>query len=176
MEKLKLTGFHATSKENVNNIVTDTFIINRKRNNDWLGHGIYLFMYKVDADSWAKGTYYCRDNPAIIKCFIEVERDKYLDLDNPEEMHNYDSYYNEVLQLLTKEGKSVVFKTRHEAMCWGLNLYKVDKNIDAVKYTFINNRTKNTMKYGNNKYGYKYNEVQICITRNEIIVEKELCS
>lgn len=176
MGKFKFTGFHATSKDHVNNIIIDGFIINRKRNNDWLGYGIYLFMYKIDADSWAKGTYYCKDNPAIIKCFAEVEKDKYLDLDNPEEMDNYHRYYNETLEVLSRNGKSIVFKDKYEAMCWGLNLYKKDKGIDAIKYTFVNNRTKNMMKYGNNKYGYKYNEIQICISRNDVILKKELCS
>ncbi len=176
MKKLEFTGFHATSKESVNNIITEGFIINRKRNNDWLGHGIYLFMYKIDADSWAEGTYYCKNNPVVIKCLVKVKKDKYLDLDNPEDKHDYDSYYNVALQILSSNGKSIVFKNKYEAMCWGLNLYKKDKEIDLIKYTFPNNRTKNIMKYGNNKYGYKYNEVQICVSKDELIVKKELCS
>ncbi len=32
------------------------------------------------------------------------------------------------------------------------------------------------MKYKSNTLGYKYNEVQICISRNEVITKKELCS
>lgn len=60
-------------------------------------------------------------------------------------------------------------------MCWGLNLYKEDKLIDVIKYTFSNNRTKNVMKYNYDEMSYNYNEVQICVTRNESIVHKELC-
>lgn len=175
MEKLKIIGFHATSKDNFNKINREGFTINKKRNNEWLGHGIYMFLYKADADSWAKGTYYCRKNPAIVKCFVEVTEDKYLDLDNPEEKNNYECYYTEVLKALSENGKSIVFKDKHEAMCWGLNIYKMDKKIDLIKYTFANNRTKNVMRYGINKYGYKYNEVQMCASRKEIIVKKEIC-
>lgn len=176
MKKLEFTGFHATSLDNWNKINKDGFLINKKRKNEWLGHGIYLFTYKIDAQSWAKGTYYCSPNPVVLKCMIEVEEDKYLDLDNPEEMHKYDKYYNEILQLLSKEGKSVVFKNKYEGMCFGLNIYKKDKNIDLIKHTFPNNRTKNVMKYENNIYGYKYNEVQMCASRNEVIVKKNLYS
>ncbi len=175
MEKIKFVGFHATSQANVNNIITGEFIINKERNNDWLGHGIYMFLYKIDAESWANETYYCKNNPAIIKCFVEVEDDKYLDLDNPEEKNMYESYYDEVLKLLLENGKSIVFKNNYEAMCWGLNIYKKDKKIDLIKYTFTNNRTRNAMKYGNVKYGYKYNEIQMCASRNEIIFKKEIC-
>ncbi len=176
MKKLEFIGFHATSRNSANKINEDGFIINKTRDNEWLGHGIYFFIYKVDAQSWAKRTYYCKPNPVILKCLIEVEKDKYLDLDNPEEKYGYDSYYNEVLQILSKNGKSIVFKNRHQAMCWGLNLYKKDKKIDLIKYTFANNRTRNIMKYGNNKYGYKYNEVQMCVSRDDVIIKKELCS
>lgn len=49
------------------------------------------------------------------------------------------------------------------------------KKIDLIKYTFTNNRTRNAMKYGNVKYGYKYNEIQMCASRNEIIFKKEIC-
>mgnify|MGYP000885822097 FL=1 len=175
MEKRRFIGFHATSKDNVNKINEEGFIINKRRNNEWLGYGIYMFLYKVDADSWARGTYYCKNNPVIIKCHVEVEEDKYLDLDNPEEKNVYESYYNEILSLMTKNGKSITFKNKYEAMCWGLNIYKKDKEIDLIKYTFKNKRTKNIMGYGNTEYGYEYNEVQMCASRNEVIVKKEIC-
>ena len=159
----------------MNKIDEEGFRINKKRNNEWLGHGIYMFLYKIDAYSWAKGTYYCKDNPEIIKCFVEVKEDKYLDLDNPEEKNIYEGYYEKVLMLMLESGKSIEFKNRHQAMCLGLNIYKKDKEIDLIKYTFKNKRTKNIMEYGNTKYGYEYNEVQMCASRNEVIVKKEIC-
>lgn len=175
MEKLKFIGFHATSKDNIDKINKDGFIVNKKRNNEWLGYGIYVFLYKADADSWARGTYYCKNNPVIIKCSLEVQEDKYIDLDNPEEKNAYEIYYKEVLNFMLENGKSMKFKSRHEAMCWGLNIYKKKNQIDLIKYTFKNERTKNIMEYGNTKYGYEYNEVQLCVSRNEVIVEKEIC-
>lgn len=174
MDKLEITGYHATSQENANRIIKETFTINKKRSNEWLGHGIYLFKHKTDAKSWADRTYYCQPDPSLIKCFVEIEKEKYLDLDDPEKLNGYVKYFDEVLELLSKENKVVLFKSKEEAMCWGLNIYKRNKNIDAIAYTFTNNRTKNAMKYGNNKMVYNYNEVQMCLSREDIIVKKEL--
>ncbi|MBU5294772.1 hypothetical protein KQH90_12225 [Anaerosalibacter bizertensis] len=174
MTKLNFIGFHATSKESANKIINDRFIINKKRNNDWLGHGIYLFEHEVDAESWAKGTYYCRNNPAIIKCCIEVEKDKFLNLDDPQKMNVYIEYFQEALELLSENNISLEFKDEKQAMCWGLNLYKEDKLMDVIKYTFPNTRTKNVMKYNYDNMSYNYNEVQICVTSNKSIMNKEL--
>lgn len=176
MKRLEITGFHATSQKNVNSIVRDGFRINKERCNEWLGHGIYLFKYKIDANSWADGTYYCRPNPSVIKCCVEIDEDRYLDLDDPEKLNDYDRYYKKLLKLLSEGNKAIRFKDRYEAMCWGLNIYQKEYNIDMVKYTFANNRTRKIMKYKNNILGYKNNEVQICISRNDVIIKKELCS
>lgn len=159
----------------MNKINEEGFIINKKRNNEWLGYGIYMFLYKIDAITWGKGTYYCKDDPAIIKCVLEVEKDKYLDLDNPEEKNNYEEYFREILILLSENGKTLEFKDKYEAMCWGLNIYKKDKQVDLIQYTFRNKRTKNFMKYGNMELGYDYNEVQMCATANYVIIKKEIC-
>lgn len=159
----------------MNSIIKDGFIINRKRNDEWLGHGIYLFMYKTDAQSWGNGTYYCKENPAIIKCHVKLDETKYLDLDDPEIMNIYMSYYKDTLKLLSENNKSITFENKHQAMCWGLNIYKKDKKIDLIKYTFKNNRTKNRMKYEYIENGYNYNEVQMCISENNIIIKKEIC-
>lgn len=174
--KLEIVGFHATSQKSVKSIIEDGFNISRKRCNEWLGHGIYLFMYKIDAITWGRGTYYCQPNPKIIKCYAKVEKDKYLDLDDSQKLHEYEKYYNEILEVLSKGNKVVKFNDKYEAMCWGLNIYKKDNDIDAIKYTFANDRTKNIMKYKFNKLGYEYNETQICISTNKVIYKKELCS
>lgn len=176
MKKLEFIGFHATSQENANKIMRDDFIINQKRNNEWLGHGVYLFKHKIDANSWADGTYYCKPNPSLIKCFVEITKEKYLDLDNPEKLNEYYVHFNQVLELLSEQKMAVSFKSKEEAMCWGLNIYKQNKNIDVITYTFTNNRTKNAMNYGHNKMVYNYNEVQICVSKGNVIVKKELCS
>jgi hypothetical protein len=173
---LEIIGFHATSQDNVNSIINNGFIINKRRDNEWLGYGIYLFKYRLDAYTWGKGTYYCRPNPKLIKCYAKVEKEKYLDLDDPEKLYDYDEYYGKTLKILSNANKEIKFKNKNEAMCWGLSLYKKDKDIDAIKYTFRNDRTKNSMEYKNNALGYEYNETQICITSNKVIFKKELYS
>lgn len=70
---LEITGFHATSQDNVDSIIENGFIINKRRCNEWLGYGIYLFKYRLDAYTWSKGTHYCIPNPKIIKCYAKIE-------------------------------------------------------------------------------------------------------
>lgn len=176
MKKIEIIGFHATSQNNVHSIINDGFIINTNRDNEWLGYGIYLFKHKADAESWAKGTRYCKPNPTIIKCYAEVKEEKYLDLDDPEKMNEYLKYFKEVLEALSDAGKVIEFKDKNQAMCYGLNIYKKYNNIDVIKYTFTNPRTSRIMKYEKYELGYTYNEAQICISRNEVINKKEECS
>jgi len=114
--KLNLKGFHATSEYNANKIIKEKFIVNTKRNNEWLGHGIYFFKYKVDAQSWGEQTYYCKPIPAIIECELEVEEDRFLDLDNPEKKNCFETYFEEVLSELTLNNISLDFKDRNQAI------------------------------------------------------------
>lgn len=174
MTKLYLKGFHSTSEHSANNIIEDIFKINTKRKNEWLGYGIYFFKYKSDAQSWGKNTYYCNPNPVIIECEFEIEEDKFLDLDDPEKKNTYEEYFNEILSVLTTNNKSLVFRDKEEAMCFGLNLYKKEYSIDAIQYTFKNSRTKKAMGYKSNEMSYTYNEVQFCITRNDCIINKKI--
>lgn len=176
MKKIKLIGYHATSVDNSNRIITDGFIINKNRKNDWLGHGIYLFEHKSDARSWATGTHYCKIDPSIIECGVEVEANRFLNLDDPEKMNIYIKYFKRILKILSSENMYMEFKDDKESMCWGLNIYKEDKLIDVVKYTFLNNRTRNRLGYKFDGMSYNYNEVQICVTENKSITYKELCS
>lgn len=169
-----MEGFHATSKINADNIIEDGFIINKERKNDWLGHGIYLFQYKADARTWAENTYYTKTDPSIIKCCFEIEKEKYLDLDNPERLGEYYKYYEDLLDCLSKENQELNFKNSKEAMCWGLNIYKEDKKIDAIKFTFENTRTAKAKGYTQAIKGYTYKEIQICISKNDLILDKEI--
>lgn len=176
MAKLEIIGFHATSQKNVHNILRNGFKINNKRNNEWLGYGIYLFEHHIDALTWGEKTHYCQPKPQVIRCYIKVEENKYLNLDDSQQLSQYNKYYEKTLKKVSQVGKEIIFKNRNEAMCWGLNLYKKEYEIDAIKYTFQNNRTKNIKNYASNKFSYSYNETQICITNNEVIEKMELYS
>lgn len=77
---------------------------------------------------------------------------------------------------MSEDNKEVTFSNDKEAMCWGLNLYKENYAIDLIEYTFQNNRTRNIMKYKSDQFSYGYNETQICISNNDVIYRKELCS
>lgn len=165
------TGFHATDESSAQNIISDGFDIKKtkKRDNHWLGTGIYFFPHYADAQSWAKETPYIAKSPAILKCGISVLDDKVLDLDNPFFMNMFQEYFDEILDVLTKAGKSLTFKTDKHAMHYGLDIYKEDKNIHFIKYTFHHHRTKRVLKYAFNPVTYGYNEVQYCVSDESCI-------
>ena len=114
MSKLKFKGFHATSQHNADKIIKDKFIINKNRKNEWLGYGIYLFRYFIDAKSWATKTYYCKKDPSIIECELEVEENNFLDLDNPEEMNEFQKYFNESLNIFSNYNEIQLCVSKNE--------------------------------------------------------------
>lgn len=174
--KKTFEGFHATSQTSVYDILNYGFNINFSRSNDWLGHGLYLFKNKADAQSWGKSAHYCKPNPQIIRCEIEVKKERYLNLDDPKSMNKYLEFFDDLLKHLSDNAKTIEFESREQAMCYGLNIYKHAHSIDLIKYTFRNPRTKRILKYKESALGYDYNEVQICASRNEVITSKILCS
>ncbi len=90
--KVKLVGFHGTSFENAKKIILDDFRLSIGHK-EWLGDGIYFFVNGINdkpsnqaekwsiAQSWNKierKNNYLRYS--VLKCEIEVEDDKFLDL------------------------------------------------------------------------------------------------
>lgn len=168
-------GYHATKKESAASILEKGFVLKR-RENHWLGQGIYFFENKVDAETWAKGTYYIKGDSCIIKCMIEARESEYLNLDSPENVEALTEYTENVKAVLSKKGISHVFDNEHVHLCWALDLFKADKGIKVIKRTFENQRTRKINGYKYNKsLGLKYYEVQICTTGNDSIVDKKIC-
>lgn len=168
-------AFHGTSLKNANNIVNSHFKVNKKRKNEWLGYGIYFFMYEEDALSWAKKTYYSKYDPCILECILKIDRNDILDLDNPKHNNLFKRFCLEVESELRRFNKSLTFEDKFHKMCYFLNLYKEEYSIRLVKYTFKNRRTKNALGYKDIELGYEYNEKQICLTNekaNELVSKR----
>lgn len=166
---------------------------NTKTKYHWLGNGIYLFQYPKDAESWGKDIRNCKRDPITLLVEAEIEEDKFLDLDNPEDMDKLktfirilleESYYRDI------GNDEIHFKNELELVSWGLNQFKSAIEIDLVKYTFTNPRTMGSLAYSdftdnffeNNRnpkgsfhwVRYPYNEVQSCLTDNKNITNKEI--
>lgn len=166
---------------------------NTKTKYHWLGDGIYLFQYPKDAESWGKDIRNCKEDPITLLVEAKVEEDKFLDLDNPEDMDRLKTF----IQILFEElygrdtgNDELNFKNEMELVSWGLNQFKSVIETGLVKYTFTNPRTMGSLGYSNftDNYfgknrkptgqfhwvGYPYNEVQSCLSDNKNIINKEI--
>jgi len=66
-----VVGFHGTSEERADTIVSSGQFIPSKNDYDWLGHGIYFWEYApLRAWQWAKQKY--RDRAAVVRASIEL--------------------------------------------------------------------------------------------------------
>lgn len=113
--KQKITGYHGTKRENVENICTNNFNINEDKNNKlFLGYGIYFFDKYDDAVDWnikafIKELSYCpkykilQEKYSIIESEIEVESDEILDLDEKENLFKLEMLVDKIKgKLITK--------------------------------------------------------------------------
>ncbi|MGB5822456.1 MAG: hypothetical protein WBH44_00135 [Proteocatella sp.] len=174
MGKIEMQGYHATNINSVKSILDFGFNINKKRDNEWLGHGIYFFKYRTDALTWAKNTHYCKGNPTIIKCKLECDEKSFLDLDDPSRLNHVNEFSEEISNLLSEDGETLSFKDDHEKVCAILNIYKQYYGIRLISYTFKNNRTRNANGYKVIFKDYGYNEAQVCATDNDLVKLKEV--
>ncbi len=199
-DTIKIKGYHATNRKNYNNIMENGFHISKNKNYKyhWLGDGLYLFQYPKDAESWGKDINNCKEDPIILLVEAEIEEDKFLDLDNPEDMNKLKTFTKMLLDKLygnNIDNNELHFQNELELISWGLNQYKSVIKIDLVKYTFTNIRTMRSLDYNNFTYSffgkykyrnvnnkwnkdnnirYQYNEVQYCLSSNKSIISKKL--
>lgn len=180
------TCYHGTVKSKYIKIEKEGFKISKGKKH-WLGDGVYFFKYSKDAESWAEMVSKDNDSPLVITAEIKVE--EYMDLDNPEELNKL-KRFKETTKNKIKEAiisgeteESLMFEDEKAGDAFIFNLYKRSKDIDMIKYTFNNNRTRNF--YSFNKKDLQcdiramskinYNEVQLCLTNpNDVTKIKEL--
>lgn len=116
-KKLTLTAFHGTSIKNKNAIVRTSFQASTKaKNQEWLGNGVYFFIEgnglmapKGAALKWAiaeswnnKIKRYMASSVAVIEAEIELEKDVYLDLREPDNRAVYNEFRNRAIQLIAQ--------------------------------------------------------------------------
>lgn len=195
-----IKGYHATNRRNYEDIIENGF--NRSKNmrnkHHWLGNGIYLFQYPKDAESWGKDINNCKSDPVILLVEASVEEDKFLDIDNPENMDKLKVFTEILLDKIYGQdidGSQLNFENELQLISWALNQYKSVIETDLVKYTFTNIRTMKSLGYNDftyslfskykyrntrnrrnkdNRITYPYNEVQYCLSENKNIINKQL--
>lgn len=200
-DTVEIKGYHATNRKNYKGIIENGFYIskNTKKHYHWLGHGIYLYKYFKDAESWGKDIKNCKDDPIVLLVEASIEESKFLDMDNPEDMDKLKTFTKLLLDDMygsNIEENELHFENELQLISWGLNQYKSVIDTDLVKYTFTNTRTMRSLNYNDftyhlfkkyeyrntknqkdkdNRIIYKYNEVQYCLSDNTNITNKVLC-
>ena len=182
--KIMLEGFHGTDQKYINEIIDKGFIC-KKNEEHWLGNGIYFYADISLAKWWttnpSKKFGSKINDPAIIKCQIEAERKKVLDLrDLSDYIKFVEIYREEFLRMfysvhieINEDNKMRFAKKIRCAYCdyiqKRLDLIMIIGNFDIPEQPY------QPKEYGElfNKFDIKYIETQICIYNQDIIINKE---
>lgn len=180
MSKITYIVYHGTDCISAKKIMQTNFIYKR-RSNHWLGNGIYFFEDYKQAKWWSEIISKKQKLLAvIIEVKLEVESDKILDLRETSAMLMFLDRANRILEGISKNDKEPISTDKHKLMCIVCDYYKIEYNIDLIiknfskdyKSSFLNLDTtkKNVMQL----LGLNYQEVQYCVSSNQIIKNKKI--
>ena len=179
----KFTAYHGPKSCFTESILKNNFVIKKpkKKDNHWLGHGVYFFDEYELAHWWAEtktavqNKKYSRDDKA---CVIEAEilYGKSIDLDTIKGRNSFFSFWKQYEKEIVKKGIVLDFSMGDEddriiqerKRCFALDCFKKEKKIDVLIYTF----TRKDPVYEKSKYnlkvasdlGLEYKEKQICVS------------
>lgn len=176
--KISYTGYHGTNSSCVDSIINTGFDIQlysfnvikgQKRPGD-LGSGAYFFQDSMEnAYNFALKE---NCNPAIVlNCTIEVDDEKVLDMDDPENLSIYQSVRNNDRQLKSLERRFLgdVGKRKNlDGLIIEYIIFKHKISVDLVRkqtYTPFN---------GLPPLSNFYNGIELCVRTNDIIVSKNV--
>lgn len=182
-------GYHGTSSRWYNCIKELGFDPEKvkRRNDHWLGQGVYYFSDYSKALWWANdqankpynlGTY-----PLVYKSQISAPKEEILNLDNGDEL---DKFYDFVIQSLSEienAEKYPVFDEKQMRAVY-FDFYKIENNISVIIKTFDKPTTKSAKSRSKdelrkitslaNNLGLGYKETQICVSKKQCIISTNL--
>lgn len=177
----KIIGYHGTDSKHVDSILTKGFKASR-RNDHWLGQGIYFYTSLELAKWWIKRKKKGTSNNAVIEVLLDCGKCNVLDLDT---INGLDFFLEEAHNLLHKNSNIGNYQFNNDEeyknLCFILDLLKAKFDIEIIICTFLKDSA--TYTQGNVKtfeknhffvpLGLQYKETQICIRSNNCILEKE---
>lgn len=171
---MKIIGYHNTESDNVDDIIANGFKP-KKNEKHWLGQGIYFFddseiaFRNIDMLTHEKDI-------KTIAAEIDVEDNQFLNLDKPQKLNEFRSYFNQLYQDMKREGLQLVVKGKAEKdvlltyRCFILDLYKKEKGYHVVTKTFPKDNPPYAETVVDLKYfGLPFLETYICVSGNEYI-------
>ncbi|EAE5597799.1 hypothetical protein E1312_07955 [Listeria monocytogenes] len=174
MMKSNYNCFHGTVTNVVSQILESKNFEFRRRDNHWLGNGIYFFIDDpVSARIWPTlHQINTGKEPCVIYCKVEVHRDKLLDLDTEADLKSFEEYLKQIENEYRVEFAG---EKEEKVRCYVMDLLAKDEQenaIDAIKYTFVKGN------HISRNYSYSaamklvVHGAQICV-RNQECIDKD---
>jgi hypothetical protein len=182
---IETVGYHGTSEENVSDILENQFIAVR-RDEHWLGQGIYFYDDSQLAEWWIKKKLetYSGVGPAVIKATMRCEKNSFLDLDRNGDL---DLFFSKLENLLMSGQIEIDLrlrtdeKSRIRNLCFCIDLLKRCSGLKLIAMTFLKANPSyvrgNILNFEEDyfplPFAVSYKERQICAASNDIIASKE---
>lgn len=162
-------GYHGTTQLNAEQILKSNIFIESRKNNEWLGTGVYFFQYKNHAQWWISHNRFKGKDTRILKAKLEFEDSQLLDLDDPKKLEDLEAIVKHMVDIANSAGDDTSAKfTDQQKWCFACNAYRaLNPEIGIIIYTF---HTSKLYKNSN----FKENQRQICVSHSPIITKIEI--
>ncbi|UXR73366.1 hypothetical protein MUA48_08300 [Staphylococcus sp. IVB6238] len=87
---VNLIGYHGTSREAANLITQNKCFKKSKKEDEWLGHGVYFYELIEKAKWWSEK----KKDPVVIETPITVSEEKFINFDLPSAEDELGNFYN----------------------------------------------------------------------------------
>lgn len=155
--KFKIEGLHSTTRNKADNILSSGKFLPSKKDNEWLGKGVYFWTKYADALFWVNNSYKNENEMCIITAHLEDENSRILDLDIEENMTKLVEFVNTFNKEMVDVSKyRPKFNNESETRCFYCELFKKKYNINIILYSFPIN--------GYNVAGFNLKRRQFCVS------------
>ena len=166
MEEKKI-GYHGLPREYVKKTLATQQMHESKKDNEWLGKGVYFFEYLAHAKWWVTHTRFEGRETAILQALLSYNENQLLDLDDPEESRKINRLFSEIVSkrdVIANPFFLIEQPTDHQKCCFICNVVrKLNPEIGIIIYTFPCDIDHN------NSSVFQSNQRQICVSDHSII-------
>lgn len=158
--------YHGTSGASAESIRREQHFYESRKDNEWLGYGVYFFFYQRHAEFWIEKRHLRQGTVLTVQ--LQYGGEEMLDLDNPADLNALNQEMerlNQIIKPYIRLG-SLDKQDLWKLWCLGCNLYRrLHPEIGIISYTFPQSKKKAGAS------GFYPNEKQLCVSRHEIIAE-----
>ncbi|UXR71071.1 hypothetical protein [Staphylococcus sp. IVB6240] len=156
---VNLIGYHGTSREAANLITQNKCFKKSKKEDEWLGHGVYFYELIEKAKWWSEK----KKDPVVIETPITVSEEKFINFDLPSAEDELGNFIIEI----QKDDAFLFSDYEMERRCQTFNMYAGTMGAQVAKATFQSTNKLHKKQF--KKIGYIRTEVQICVYDTDCI-------